>query len=93
MKTLFGVHAQVSYYILYTVYCILYTIYYLLLYAICYILYAIYYILYAIYYDTCAWTPNKVFIHFLLVSVDASSSGELGGGFTDQWMALTSLTC
>ena len=23
-------------------------------------------------YDTCAWTPNKVFIHFLLVSVETA---------------------
>ena len=22
--------------------------------------------------DTCAWTPNKVFIHFLLVSVESA---------------------
>ena len=27
-------------------------------------------------YDTCAWTPNKVFIHFLLVSVDNECVGK-----------------
>ena len=27
-------------------------------------------------YDTCAWTPNKVFIHLLLVSVDNECVGK-----------------